>query len=40
MTNMMDNERVRYILDMLDVRFEKDTPEDFELLCDEVEVIL
>ena len=40
MTNIMDNERVGHILDLLEVRFVRDTPEDFELLIDEIEAIL
>ncbi len=38
--NMMDNERVCHILNLMEVRFERDTPEDFELLIDEIEAIL
>ncbi len=40
MTNMMDDERVGHILDMLEVRFERDTPEDFGWLLDEIEATL
>lgn len=40
MTNMMDNEGVRRILDLLEVHYERDAPEDFDLLIDEIEVIL
>ena len=38
--NMMDDSRVCHILNLLEVRFAKDTPEDFELVLDEIEAML
>ena len=40
MTNMMYNEGVRHILDLLEVRYAKDTPEEFDQVIDEIEAIL
>jgi len=37
---MMNNPRVGYILDLLEVRFGGDTPEEFDCLLDDIEAIL
>lgn len=40
MTNIMDNEHVRHLLDLLEARFVSESESDFEMLCDEIEAIL
>jgi hypothetical protein len=40
MTNIMDNERVRHILDLLEKKFETVSPYEFDCTLDEIEEIL
>jgi len=38
--NMMDDDRVRHILDLLEIHYKLDTPDDFNELIDRIEVIM